>query len=267
MHVAKSLRIVSGFASVEVRDVQGDLISIDAIDDAMYKFMTQSRSLHFEHSLPVGEILRWERRDKDGKDAIWIDAYLYDNEATKEIWQKIQDGEIHGFSIRGIAKNRSNGKITELELYEISLVFQPANQEALIVNAIEKSARGKYIEILKTRHSKVSAEFYESQLNEIWKLYNSLIDIIYDQTVNDFIDGLERLSTEILKFKQLNVDTDTLIAVINDAINQAKSLTNQDPDSQKKFLATILKMVSGGFINWFVNVKYVIDKMKRGINI
>ena len=86
----KSLRIVSGFATVEVRDTQGDLIDTDAVENAMYKFMTQSRSLHFEHSLPIGEILRWERREKDGRDAIWIEAYLYDNEATKEIWQKIQ---------------------------------------------------------------------------------------------------------------------------------------------------------------------------------
>jgi hypothetical protein len=259
----KSLRIVSGFASVEVRDSQGDLIDIDAIENAMYKFMTQSRSLHFEHSLPIGEILRWERREKDGKDAIWIEAYLYDNEATKEIWQKIQNKEIHGFSIRGIAKNRMNGKITDLELYEISLVFQPANQEAVLVSAFEKSNSGKFIQVLKTRHDK--AAFYEMQLNNVWKLFNDITDAIYDQTVNDVITKLETLRSELLKFKDLTDGsfTDNLVAVLNDAINQAKSIDQNDPDIQRKLLSAIMKMVSGRFMDWFVNTKYAVDKMKR----
>jgi len=261
----KSLRIVSGFATVEVRDTQGDLIDIDAVENAMYKFMTQSRSLHFEHSLPIGEILRWERREKDGRDAIWIEAYLYDNEATKEIWQKIQSKEIHGFSIRGIAKNRMNGKITDLELYEISLVFQPANQEAILVSAFEKSNSGKFIEILKARHNKVL--FYETQLNYVWELFNDITDAIYEQTTADVVAKMEELSSEVLKFKDLNPDvekfTDTLVAVLRDAVNQVKSIDQTDPDVQKKMISAIMRMVSGRFMDWFVNVKYVIDKMKR----
>jgi hypothetical protein len=260
----KSLRIINGFASVEIRDSQGDLIDIDAIENAMYKFMTQSRSLHFEHSLPIGEILRWERRDKDGKDALWIEAYLYENETTKEIWKKILNKEIHGFSIRGIAKQRSNGKITDLELYEISLVFQPANPQAILVSAFEKSNGGKFIEMLKSRHNK--ALFYESELNNVWKLYLSIGDAIYDQTIDDVISKLEVLSSEVLKFKDLNADvskdTEVLVAGLKDAINQARTLNQNEPDVKKK-LSLIMRMVNSRFMDWFVNTKYAIDKLKR----
>ena len=294
-HLSKSLKIVAGFATVEVRDTQGDLIDIDAVENAMYKFMSQSRSLHFEHSLPIGEILRWERKEKDGKPAIFIEAFLYDNEATKEIWQKIQNGEIHGFSIRGIAKNKMNGKITELELYEISLVFQPANQEAILVNAIEKSKKENFITVMKSKlqttatattptpritfvdvmKSKVKKindySQYETLLNDVWKRYTNLIDIIYDQDSNMFVAELDQISSDIQKFKQLipeiSTYADNLIDVINDVVNQVKSLTAENPDVQKKLMASLLKIVNGRFMEWFVNTRYVIDKIKRKINI
>jgi len=290
-HLSKSLKIVAGFATVEVRDTQGDLIDIDAVENAMYKFMSQSRSLHFEHSLPIGEILRWERKEKDGKPAIFIEAFLYDNEATKEIWQKIQNGEIHGFSIRGIAKNKINGKITELELYEISLVFQPANQEAILVNAIEKSKKENFITVMKSKlqtplpikshtfidvmKSKVKKindySQYETLLNDVWKRYTNLIDIIYDQDSNMFIAELNQISSDIQKFKQsipeISTYADNLIDVINDVVNQVKSLTAESPDVQKKLMASLLKIVNGRFMEWFVNTRYVIDKIKRKTNV
>jgi hypothetical protein len=265
----KSLRIINGFASVEIRDTQGDLIDIDAVEQAMYKFMTQSRSLHFEHSLPIGEILRWERREKDGLDAIWIEAYLYDNEATKEIWNKIQNKEIHGFSIRGIAKNRINGKITDLELYEISLVFQPANPEAVLTSAFEKSNSGKYIEVLKSRLNNKTV-FYESQINKVWRLFMSITDEIFEGTVDKVIVKLETLKSEVLTFKDLSPEivseTDNLVAVINDAIGEAQKIKSEEKaDVQKILLRQTMRMVSGRFMSWFVYAKYLVDNMKRGI--
>jgi hypothetical protein len=267
--IFKSLRIVSGFASVEVRDSQGDLIDIDAIDHAMYEFMSQSRSLHFEHSLPIGEILKWERREKDGHDAIWIEAYLYDNDATKEIWEKVQNKEIHGFSIRGIAKERDNGKITDLELYEISLVFQPANPQAVLVSAFEKSNSGRYIEILKSRlNNKVV--FYESQINKVWQLFMSITDSIFEGTVDDVIAKLEKLKSEILTLKDLSPEiaseTDNLVAVINDAIGEAQKIKGEEkPEIQKMLLRQTMRMVSGRFMSWFTYADYLIRNMKRGI--
>jgi hypothetical protein len=154
-----------------------------------------------------------------------------------------------------------------LELYEISLVFQPANQEAILLSAFEKSNSGKFIEILKSRHNKVA--FYESELNNIWKLYNGIIDAIYEQSVADVVAKMETLSTEVLKFKELGSDANpnNLLVVLKDAINQAKSLIGKDEPNTRKILSAIMKLVSGIFMEWFVNAKYVIDKIKRGVKL
>jgi hypothetical protein len=260
-HIAKSLKIVSGFASVEVRDTQGDLIDIDALDNAMYKFMTQSRSLHFEHSLPIGEILRWERREKDGKDAIWIDAYLYDNEAAKEIWNKIQNGEIHGFSIRGIAKNRSNGKITDLELYEISLVFQPANQEAILVNAIEKSRNGTFIQMLK---SKLKPSKSDLNIKDVWTVYTEITNSLYSVPIDDLIAKYQKLKDVMTPFGKVNEQTEFVLKMLNDVIKNVESTKDiSNKMVRNRILHSINSIFSTAFMKWFTDTDYILSKVSK----
>jgi hypothetical protein len=265
--IFKSVRVISGFATVEIRDTQGDLIDVDAVDNAMYKFMTQSRSLHFEHSLPIGEILRWERRDKDGKDAVWIEAYLYDNEATKEIWQKIQNKEIHGFSIRGIAKERNNGKITELELYEISLVFQPANPQAILINAVEKSnsGSGKFIQILKSRLTIQRMNFTDvmkrritigpNELRNVWELHNDVIRSAFNESMEQTIQKLTSLKDTVARFSNVEPQTSLLINLIDNVVENLQSVKNEDEKVKKQVIMSILKIFGGAFNHWFIKIQ------------
>jgi len=140
-------RIVAGWASVEIIDLQRDIIPVDVLERAMYKYMDRGGYILYRHSnIPVGKVLRWEIRKhpETGKLGVWIEAKIFDKyETDNMVWQAIKEGKIKGFSIGGIGKEQKvkvkteNGEeeadlITDIELEEISLVEEPANPLAKI---------------------------------------------------------------------------------------------------------------------------------------
>lgn len=141
-------RIIAGFASVEIKDLQNDIIPVNVMERAMYDFMERGGIIMYGHTNnPVGKVLRWEIRkhpDTD-KPGLWIEAELYKNSiVADQIWEGIKEGKVLGFSIGGVGKEEKtkikseDGKeeeadlITYLELMEISIVEEPANPYARI---------------------------------------------------------------------------------------------------------------------------------------
>lgn len=141
--------IIAGYASVELPDLQGDLIPTEALQDALGRFMKQDgyRNVMFAHtSTQIGEVIP-EYISKDGTkyETKVDDQGLYiivkirkDIELVKEISQLIKEGLLKAFSIGGqVIKDRAQlwgGKmikvIDRLDLHEISCVFKGANQGA-----------------------------------------------------------------------------------------------------------------------------------------
>ena len=148
---------ITGFASVEITDGHGEIIDIDALDRAMPKFMYENGTLNYEHSTPIGKIISWSKTEKDGKPALQITAILHDNHLTKQIIQEIKSGKLNAFSIRGSALQTIGNVVTELELYEISLVHEPANPEATvekyqIIKMLTKSKNRTFISAIKCKN-------------------------------------------------------------------------------------------------------------------
>jgi hypothetical protein len=144
-------RIVEGWATVEVIDMQGEVIPIDLIKQAMLKYMDMGGPLVLAHSnKQIGKILQWEIRKHPatGTDALWIVAKIDKIYPTHdEVWEMIKRGEFKGFSVGGRGKRkllklkpefRDKGLpeevkvIDNLELFEISLAPTPANPYATI---------------------------------------------------------------------------------------------------------------------------------------
>ena len=151
-------RIVAGWASVEIKDMQGDIVPADELRRAMIDYMAKRGGvLMYEHqNIPVGKVIQWEvKANPDtGKPGVWITAQINRGSVEDKVWEAIKEGKIVGFSIGGVGAEKKvkyktdDGReetvdvIGDLELYEISLTSAPANPAARIeeINYYAKSA-------------------------------------------------------------------------------------------------------------------------------
>jgi len=148
--------------SVEVIDLQGDIVPISEMKKAMYKFMDRGGSIMYGHSnKPVGKVLQWEVEKFPGSDVYgikFVAKIFKDYQFDDEVWKLIKSGELKGFSIGAQAKEKKMmlkdessglpkevGVLHDLNLMEISVCKEPANPLAIVeeVNYFAKSADEK----------------------------------------------------------------------------------------------------------------------------
>tara|TARA_R100000234_G_scaffold105559_1_gene75816 strand:+ start:10285 stop:11643 length:1359 start_codon:yes stop_codon:yes gene_type:complete len=141
---------IGGYASIELVDKQNDLITLEALNDAVKKFMQapKYRNVMNNHSnVQVGEVVK-EYRDKTGR--LWktdVDDVGFfvviklrdDIEKAREVSRDIRKGVLRSFSIGGQAleKRKKDNKelgqyneISKLELHEVTICEKGINPEA-----------------------------------------------------------------------------------------------------------------------------------------
>lgn len=116
-------RIVEGYASTEAMDVQGEVVKIDAIKDALPEYMKFANIREMHQPSAVGKAIS---ADVDEK-GLYLSVHVVDESA----WEKVKKGVYNGFSIGGKKLSKIGDTITQLRLTEISLVDRPANPEAV----------------------------------------------------------------------------------------------------------------------------------------
>lgn len=140
-------RIIAGWASVMIKDLQGDIVPVDELERAMYSYMDRGGHIVFGHqNKPIGKVLRWEVKEhpETKKPGLWIVAKIFDDyEIDDKVWEMIKQGKLKGFSIGGAGNPKKmvvkeNGQtkevdvISDVQLLEISVVEEPANPLAKI---------------------------------------------------------------------------------------------------------------------------------------
>jgi phage head maturation protease len=118
-------RTVSGYASTEAVDAQGEIVLKSAIEAALGEYLDfgNIREMHALSAVGVAE-----EATVDDK-GLYISAKIVDDAA----WAKVTSGVYKGFSIGGrtLARDPDNKKIiTKIVMTEISLVDRPSNPEA-----------------------------------------------------------------------------------------------------------------------------------------
>tara|TARA_R100001440_G_scaffold577_7_gene1839 strand:+ start:7930 stop:9183 length:1254 start_codon:yes stop_codon:yes gene_type:complete len=142
--------MIGGYASIEIVDKQNDLITLEALQDAVKKFMEEPRfrNVMTNHSnVQVGEVVD-SYRDKTGR--LWksevddVGFYVViklrdDIEKAKEVGRGIRKGSLRSFSIGGQALRKVKkshermgeyNEISKLELHEITICEKGINPEA-----------------------------------------------------------------------------------------------------------------------------------------
>lgn len=150
-------RLVSGWATLDNLDTQGDVVLAEASAKAFARARGNLREMH--QSIAVGKIVDF-REDEffhtdpdtgEGKfyRGIFVTARV--SEGAQDTWIKVLDGTLSGFSIGGSIIEASNEFvkdsqqtvrfIKDYDLIELSLVDNPANQLANVFS-IQKAANG-----------------------------------------------------------------------------------------------------------------------------
>jgi len=157
--VDQEKRIVSGWATTDSIDKQGDIVSAEASAKAFDKFRGNVREQHTP--LAVGKVVSFKQDkyyDKENDkfhNGVFVDVYI--SKGAQDTWYKINEGILTGFSIGGNIKESEDAYdsdmdqpirvIKDYELAELSLVDNPANPNANLVsvqkfvgeNTIEKN--------------------------------------------------------------------------------------------------------------------------------
>lgn len=144
--VNEEARTVSGFASVDNLDEHGDIITAECAYDAFKRFRGNLREMH-QH-IAVGKVVDFDQKpvyDAES-DKIYSGVYVtaYISTGAQDTWEKVVDGTLNGFSIGGNLVDSEDifdkeighpvRVVTKMDLHELSLVDNPANQLANVVS-------------------------------------------------------------------------------------------------------------------------------------
>lgn len=154
--INKEARTVSGYATLDNVDTQGDIVTAEASEKAFAKWRGNIREMHAP--IAVGKLLSFEPQtvidpnSGDSYKGVFVNVYV--SKGAEDTWQKVLDGTLTGFSIGGsivkaesvFAKDAAGAdirirKVTDYNMTELSLVDNPANQLANIIS-FQKSADG-----------------------------------------------------------------------------------------------------------------------------
>lgn len=140
-------RTVAGFATLDNIDQHGDIITAECAAEAFVKFRGNLREMH--QPIAVGKVLSFSQEPYyDGEtqqfyNGIYVTAYI--SEGAQDTWTKVVDGTLTGFSVGGaVAEDgaevifdpkvqKTIRIVNKMNLFELSLVDNPANQLANIL--------------------------------------------------------------------------------------------------------------------------------------
>lgn len=149
--VNQEMRTVTGYATLDNIDSQGDIVLAEASAKAFSRARGNLREMH--QPIAVGKVVDF--REDEYFDAtsgklyrgIFVTARV--SEGAEDTWKKVLDGTLTGFSIGGDINDASSEFVKEAgrtvrfikdyDLTELSLVDNPANQLANVFS-IQKSA-------------------------------------------------------------------------------------------------------------------------------
>lgn len=129
--IDKDRRQVSGYASTPTVDMDGEIVSLDAVKKALPGYW-EWRNIREMHTSSAVGVAKEANVDHTG---LFVTAKIVDDDA----WQKCVEQVYKGFSIGGKKLAKTGNTITEIDLVEISVVDRPANPDCRF--AVQKKAK------------------------------------------------------------------------------------------------------------------------------
>ena len=266
-------RIVSGFATLDNIDKQGDRVLPEASEKAFANFRGNVRLMH--QPIPAGKVVSFrsdtffDPETKKQYTGVFVDAYV--SKGAQDIWEMVLDGTLTGFSIGGAIKDTDNELdeesnktvrvIKEYDLVELSLVDSPANQFANIFS-IQKTLDGDVVDGMFSK-SNIQNVFWCEQ-EEMAYLSNeekySCASCSSELSSIGWIDEITKANVEqsmskiIEMHKAVNPGTITSDNVPKKYPKQNPRFsdiqTEEDPKKKKKYVKKAGEYSTGDFVQW-----------------
>ena len=232
--------VIGGYASIEIVDKQNDLITLDALNEAVKKYMEvkKYRNVMSNHSnVQVGDVIE-KYRDKHGNlhrtqvddVGFYVVIKLRDDiEKAKEISRGIRKGTLRSFSIGGqaLSKRKKTSKeigeyneIDKLELHEVTICEKGINPEAKF-------------DILKEDND--MTERLEKALEELNDLMKEVNELKKDEDVSD-LEGGEEDYTEARPADEAQMEA--MDTEDDESDDDAYEGTDTDADEDEKKMRT-----------------------------
>lgn len=164
--------IIRGYANTVSKDRAGDVIPKDAWlgKNALPNYEKNPIILAFhDHSMPIGKMVSYDVTDE----GLQIEAEI--SKAAGPVYQLIKDGILKTFSVgfrcldAEWKKDEDIYLIKELELFEVSVVSVPCNQDSVF--AVSKSLNpSDYNNFKKQLHAKASSQSNTNEVDVLEKL-------------------------------------------------------------------------------------------------
>lgn len=133
-------REVYGYATTPSVDHQGEVITLEAVQEALPNYLRYPTVREMHQPSAVGKGIEATLNEK----GLWFGAKIVDDRA----WKKVVEGVYSGFSIGGriLKRDKDDPKIVKaIDLVEISLVDRPCNPDARF-ELIKRSPTGLKVE-------------------------------------------------------------------------------------------------------------------------
>jgi hypothetical protein len=233
--VDKERRIVSGFASLDNIDKQGDIVTAEASMKAFSAFRGNIREMHQPSA--VGKMVSFKQdryfdpETKKFYNGVFVSAYV--SKGAQDAWEKVLDGTYTGFSIGGRMNKWDDGYdeksdatiriIKDYDLVELSLVDSPANQFANIMS-VEKVDG---VEVVKGADVALENVFYDEE--------SGLVMVSDQETVTSPVTGNEMKNIGFVE-KEDNEKMDIVKFLVDSAkgINTSKGEMEENMAKSKK---------------------------------
>ena len=231
--VDKERRIVSGFASLDNLDKQGDIVTSEASMKAFKKFRGNIREMH--QPLAVGKMINFKEDryfDPESKkfySGVFVSAYV--SKGAQDTWEKVLDGTLTGFSIGGRMNKWDDGYdeksdstiriIKDYDLVELSLVDSPANQFANIMS-VEKVDG---VDVVKGQNVELENVFYDEE--------SGIVMVSDEETVTSPITGNEMKNIGFVE-KTDNEKMDIVKFLVDSAKGIDAKINKEDNPMAKK---------------------------------
>ena len=116
-------RIVEGYASTEMLDSQGEIVTKQAMEEATPDYMKFANVREMHQPKAAGKTLMTKFDEKG--------TYVRVKVVADDAWKLVKEGVYNGFSIGGRKLMQLGNKVTKLMWTELSIVDRPANPGAL----------------------------------------------------------------------------------------------------------------------------------------
>lgn len=224
--VDEEQRIVEGYASTKDLDRMHEIIDPRAFKSSMERLRAKRIKLLYEHVPPaVGRIIK----GKIDATGLWIRAQLAQGIArAEEAWLALQQEMLDSFSVgfqiadteeRQLDDGRTVRVITDLDLYEVSLVTIPANiyASASLVKSIQFGTdtfrRDAHARLYTPAHVHAASQLVASTVQQIGK----------SVLTREQIDDAYKTTSEYLRRVVGDIEGDATDDVMIDAISRIAS--------------------------------------------